>query len=112
MTGGERAPCPGEAARRHHESTRPAAKATATIRIDGDEGVVVEQATRLLRLVVEEIEGAILLGLRVDYDPASPPAHVFDPTAADVLEIAGRGATSPGEAELWRLVLPAAVATR
>ncbi len=43
---------------------------------------------------------------------AYSPAPVVESAADDFLEAAGRGATSPEEAELWCLALGAAIFTR
>jgi hypothetical protein len=87
--------------------TATGTRLTAAIRFDGDEATVLEQATRLLRLV-EELHGATLVSLRVDYDPAMAPTDVLASGADPFLEGAAGGTASPEEAELWRLALRAA----
>lgn len=90
------------------EATTNASVLTAVVEIRGTEGAVLEQGTRLLRLVADELGGARLLSLRLVYDPGSRPEHLVDSSACDLLEVAGRGPTSPQEAKLWHLALRAA----
>ncbi len=79
---------------------------TALIEIEGPEGRVLEEGSRLLRMVVDDPEGATVHERAAGDDRANPPSHVVGP-GTDVLELVTAGCASPEEATLWRLVLHA-----
>ena len=65
----------------------------------------------MLRVVIDELEGASLVSLRIDYDPAARPAEVLEPTPDPFWARASGGPTSPEESEVWRLALQAAASS-
>lgn len=85
-----------------------ASRVTVVVEIEGPESAVLEEGTRLLSVVADELDGARLVDLRLDYDGTSSGAPVVGPGPVDLLDLVGTGTTSPTEAALWRLALRAA----
>jgi hypothetical protein len=80
------------------------ARMTACIEICGAEQRVLSEGGRLLRMIADELEGASLRNLRVEYDRTM--GHLIEP-GTHPLEVLAPGADSPEEATLWRLALRA-----
>ncbi len=93
-----------DATGRHRSLKRRSSRITAWIEIDGAEQRVLEEGAHLLRVITEDLEGARLRTLRLEYDPASAPGCVAE-RGAHALDVLAPGVNSPEEAALWRLVL-------
>ena len=74
------------------------------IEIDGWEDVVLDEGSRLLGMVADDLQGARLLNLRLEYDAESAPGQVVGP-ATGMLDVMTAAADSSKEAAPWRLAL-------
>ena len=84
---------------------RGASRITAVIAIEGPEDRVLVEGGLLLRTVVDDLDRAALLNLRLEYDQSAPPRIAAPET--DVVDLVAPGSASPAEADLWRLALRA-----
>jgi hypothetical protein len=91
----------GTQGQRGLEATTEVSRITAVVERRGSLPEALEQRARLIRLVSEELKGAELSHLRLDYSSASRPSHVVPRSRGDDFEVAGRGPTNRQEAESW-----------
>lgn len=89
----------------HSRPRNGSSKITAIIEIDGPEDGVLEDGTRLLR-VIADLERSRLVTLRLEHGARDLPGQVVE-RGTDALDLVTTGADSPQEAALWRLVLRA-----
>lgn len=94
----------------HRQLRGGGSRITAVVEITGREGRVLEEGTRLVRMIVDELSSSRLVSLRLEYDPLAASDRIVA-AGTDILDIVTPSADSPEEATLWGLVLRADVAT-
>jgi hypothetical protein len=90
----------------HRQLTSNGSRITAIVEINGREGRVLDEGTRLVRMIADELDTARLVSLRLEYDPAAANGRVVA-AGTDMVDIVRPSAESPEEAMLWELALRA-----